>query len=239
MSRFRWINISLLVLVATCAFGQSDTVRADSVIRHSFIPTGIRVGTDLISLVKSQTKDDFNGWEVNADVDFYRYYLALDYGASARTFASPDSGNYSNDGTYWRAGVDINFLAKDPERNMFFVGARYGQATFSQNLTVIAHNVFDNTLETLNYAETGVNAHWFELTTGLRVRMWKMIWMGYTARFKFGLSYDATENIIPTDVPGYGRTHKDSYWGFNYQIFFRIPVRKTPPVEYKVKRKKF
>jgi len=225
--------------VTTCAFAQSDTVRADSVIRHSFIPTGIRVGTDLISLFKTQAQDDFNGWEVNADVDFYRYYLAVDYGASARTFASPDSGAYSNDGTYWRAGVDINFLAKDPERNMFFIGARYGHATFSHNLTVIAHDVFTDTFPELNYADTGVNARWYELTTGLRIRMWKMIWMGYTARFKFGLKYDVTENIIPTEVPGYGRTHKDSYWGFNYQIFIRIPVRKTPPVEYKVKKKKF
>jgi hypothetical protein len=228
----------LLLLPATCALAQSDSVAVDSVIRHSFIPTGIRVGTDLISLVKTQVQDDFNAWEVNADVDFYRYYLAMDYGASARTFRS-DSGNYSNDGTYWRAGVDINFLAKDPERNMFFIGARYGRATFSQDLTVYAYNDFTGEYEDLSYTDPVVNARWFELTTGLRVKMWKMIWMGYTARFKFGLKYDDTENIIPTEVPGYGRTHKDSYWGFNYQILIRIPVRKTPPVEYKVKKKKF
>ena len=147
-------------------------------------------------------------------------------------------GNYSNDGTYWRVGVDVNLLVKDPDRNMLFFGARYGKANFSQDLTVLAWNEFTNSLENLEYHNGSVNAHWIELTGGLRVKIWKAIWMGYTARFKFGLSTDDTENIIPSDVPGYGRTNKDSYWGFNYQIFVRIPVRKAPPVMYKVKKKK-
>ena len=240
MLRSQLINILLLTLSATVVFAQtSDSVRADSVIRHNYIPTGIRIGTDIISIVKSQVENNFSGWEVNADVDFYRYYLAVDYGSSSRTFLSDTSGSYSNDGTYWRAGVDVNFLTKDPERNMFFIGARYARATFSQNLNVLAYNAFTKEHEDLSYSEPGVNARWFELTTGLRVKIWRMIWMGYTGRFKFGLKYDDTENIIPADVPGYGWTHKDSYWGFNYQIFFRIPVRKTPPVEYVVKKKKF
>lgn len=239
MSRLRLINISLLSLLSTLAFSQkSDSVRADSVIKHSFIPTGIRVGTDLISILKTQFQDGFSAWEVNADVDFYRYYLAIDYGAGSRTFLSDTSGNYSNDGTYWRVGVDVNFLLKDPDRNMVFFGARYGKANFSQDLTVLAWNKFTQSHETLEYHNGSVNAHWIELTGGLRVKIWKALWMGYTARFKFGLQSDDTENIIPSDVPGYGRTNKDSYWGFNYQIFVRIPVRKTPPVTYKMKKKK-
>jgi hypothetical protein len=202
-------------------------VRADSVVKHKYVPTGIRIGTDLISIVKTQYQTDFSGWEVNADADFHRNYLAADFGSGSRTFQS-DSGTYSNDGTYWRVGVDVNFLVKDVDRNMFFLGARYARANFSEDLTVYAFNQFTKTYENLNYDHSGVNARWFELTTGLRVKIWKALWMGYTARFKFGLKYDETENIIPSDVPGYGRTNDDSYWGFNYQIFIRIPVRKQP-----------
>lgn len=239
MSRLRLTNISiaLLLLAAHGSFSQAvDTVKADSVIRRSHIPTGIRIGTDVISLAKTQFQNDFSGWEINADVDFYRYFLAIDYGHWARTF-SGDSGSYSNDGRYWRVGVDVNFLLKDIDRNMFFLGARYGRATFSEDLNVIAKNVFTDTFEDLSYTHSGINAHWFELTTGIRVKIWKALWMGYTARFKFGLKHDDTENIIPSDVPGYGRTVKDSYWGFNYQIFIRIPVRKQPTLIIKEKKK--
>ncbi|HEX6227139.1 MAG TPA: DUF6048 family protein [Chryseolinea sp.] len=237
MWRSSLIKIALLTMVATGVIAQErDSVRVDSLAKISFIPTGIRVGTDLISLGKTQFQEDFKGWEVNADVDFYRYFLALDYGGGSRTFNS-DSGNYSNDGTYWRVGIDVNFLLKDPDRNMFFLGARYGRSNFSQDLTVYAHNQFTDTFELLTYADKGVNAHWYELTGGLRVKIWKMIWMGYTARFKFGLKYEDTEKIIPAEVPGYGQNYKDSYWGFNYQIFVRIPVRKQPPLVINSKKK--
>lgn len=237
MSRLLLINILLFCLGTPCAFSQNnDPAPADSLLKPSYIPTGIRIGADLISIVKSQVKDNFNGWEVNADVDFYRYYLVLDYGQWSRSFAS-DSGNYSNDGNYWRIGTDVNFLLKDKDRNMFFIGGRYGHANFSDNLTVVAYNKFTGGYENLAYSQAGVNARWFELTTGIRVKIWKMIWMGYTARFKFGLKYDNTENIIPADVPGYGRTNKDSYWGFNYQIFIRIPVRKQPRPVFESKAK--
>jgi hypothetical protein len=221
-------------MLSTFAFSQAkDSVRRDTVTIRDYIPTGIRVGTDLISLVKTQYQNDFSGWEVNADVDFRRYYLAVDYGSWSRAFKSDSANYYSNDGTYWRVGVDVNFLLKDVDRNMFFLGARYARANFSENLNVYAFNWYAKTYENLNYHHSGVNARWFELTTGLRVKIWKVLWMGYTARFKFGLKHDNTQNIIPSDVPGYGRTNEESYWGFNYQIFIRIPVRKQAVVNEK------
>lgn len=229
MLRSRLINILIPILFSVCAFAQeADSVRTDSV-KINYRPSGIRIGTDLISLFKSQFQNNFTGWEVNADMDFHRYHLALDYGSWGRTYSSDSAGNYSNDGTYWRAGIDVNFLLKDPDRNMFFIGFRYGKANFSEILNVYAFNPFDSIYVSNDYSHSGIHARWFELTTGIRVKIYKIIWMGYTARFKFGLKHDSnTENIIPSDVPGYGGTEKDSNWGFNYQIFVRIPLRKLP-----------
>jgi len=200
---------------------KEDTVK----IKHSFIPTGVRVGTDLLAIVRSTYDKSFNGWEVNGDVDFYRYYFAMDFGYWARTFHS-DSSNYSNQGGYWRVGADVNFLKNDPDRNMFFIGFRYGVSTFGENLTLTRYDPVWGDL-TSEFTSENVNAHWFELTTGLRVKIWKMIWLGYTARLKFGLSTGSTPDMLPSDIPGYGRASADSYWGFNYQILIRLPVRKS------------
>ncbi len=213
-------------MLALTAFAQqADTVRS------RYWPTGIRFGTDAFALARGFADESFQGWEVNADVDFYRYYLAVDYGSWARTLQS-DSGDYSNDGNYWRAGIDVNFLLKDPDRNMFFLGARFGHSVFSEQLDVITVDPVWGTQEG-TYTNTNVKAHWLELTTGIRVKMWKMIWMGYTIRYKFGLNHDATQAMEPHDVPGYGRTDKDAYWGFNYQIFIRLPFRKGESVALK------
>ena len=212
----------MLVQISFATLAQDvDTVK----VKHSFMPTGVRVGTDLISLVRSPYDKTFNGWEVNGDVDFYRYYLAMDYGYWARSYIS-DSSTYANSGRYWRLGGDVNFLKNDPDRNMFFFGFRYGASTFSEDLSVIKYDPIWGPLSG-NYSNVNVKAHWLELTTGLRVRMWKMIWLGYTARLKFGLSTSKTPDMLPHDVPGYGRADESSYWWFNYQIFIRLPVRKS------------
>jgi hypothetical protein len=212
-----------------------DTIRTDTV-RNRYLPTGIRVGTDVISLIKSSVQDDFEGWEVNADVDFNRYYLAFDYGKWARNFPD-DSARYNNEGRYWRVGADVNFLLKDPERNMFFMGLRYGRSVFSENLNLVtADSVwgpFSNT-----YTNTDVKARWLELTAGIKVKIWKMIWLGYTARFKFALKNSGDSEMLPHDVPGYGRTDKETFWGFNYQVFIRIPFRPLPPLPPSKKKKK-
>jgi hypothetical protein len=204
---------------------KADTVKADTV-KNKFLPTGIRLATDLLGPIKSKVQSSFTGWEVNADVDFYRYYVTVDYGSWGRSYQT-DSASYSNNGKYWRIGTDINFLLKDPERNMFFLGFRYGHSTFSENLHVIAVDPVWGTLDK-KYVNPNVTSRWLELTTGIRVKIWQMIWMGYTARYKFGLKNHGDDAMLPHDVPGYGRTDKNSYWGFNYQIFIRIPFRKTP-----------
>lgn len=221
-------NIILLTLVSLPALAQDqDTVH----VKRDFRPTGVRLGTDLLSLVRNTYDKTYSGWEINGDVDFYRYYLAVDYGYWARTHIS-DSSNYANNGTYLRVGIDVNFLKNDPDRNMFFFGFRYGSGTFSEALSVVKVDPVWGPLGGA-FNNDNTKAHWMELTTGLRVKIWKMIWLGYTARLKFGLSTSSTPDMLPFDVPGYGRADKDSYWGFNYQILLRLPVRKSTSIPLK------
>jgi hypothetical protein len=221
-------NIALLVLLSYTVSAQDvDSLK----VKPSFIPTGVRVGTDVIAIIKSSYDNTFKGWEAHADIDFHRYYFTLDYGYGARTFIT-ESSSYANNGNYWRIGADVNFLKKDPDRNMFFVGLRYGASTFSEDLSVVKNDPVWGSLNG-DFSNTNVNAHWFELTTGLRVKIWKVIWLGYTARLKFALKTGATPDMLPYDVPGYGRADEESYWGFNYQIFVRLPVRKSTSIPLK------
>jgi hypothetical protein len=209
-------TINLLAIVVQ-GFGQTDTTR-------SFLPTGVRVGADVISLIRSQTGGSFTGYEFNGDVDFNNYYLTVDVGRWERNF-EPEGGLYTNSGNYWRVGVDYNFLKNDPDRNMFFFGVRYARGTFSENFSYTFEDPLWGT-DNRTLANTDVKARWLELTTGLRVKIWKMIWMGYTARYKFGLSTQGEGLLVPHDVPGYGDASKESYWGFNYVVLVKIPFKK-------------
>lgn len=195
---------------------------ADTV-KNKYMPTGVRFGTDLIALAKIPLSDQFDGWEVSADVDFYKYYLTFEYGDWQKTKSSADQ-SYSNSGNYFRVGADVNLLLKDPDRNMFFVGLRYARSSFDELLTYnLTDAIYGNTAEMKS--NNGMVSGWGEVTLGLRVKLWKELWMGYTARLKMSPSIDEGGEFIVYDIPGYGLASKRTYWGFNYQLYWRFPVR--------------
>jgi hypothetical protein len=168
--------------------------------------------------------DYWKGWEINVDADVYRrYYVTADYGSWSTDYLL-GNGRYVSDGRYFRVGVDVNFLLKDPDRNMFFVGLRRGHTNYRD------YTDYDYTDDNLGriyiHAEnTDARANWNELTMGLRVKVWKFIWLGATGRIKFGYSGKNQFELLSYDVPGYGKTFKTTWYGINYQVFFRIPVR--------------
>ncbi len=221
----KYILISAFAFLFLSAQAQDKKEEGDSLKSRGIQkPTGVRIGTDLIVIGKTVFDSPLSGWELNADVDFGRYYLAFDYGSWSRK-DSIDNGYYTNDGRYFRAGVDINFLLNDPDKNMFFLGFRYGRSTFDEQLnygtTLDDFGVIQKELSNQN-----ATAGWGELTTGLRVKVWKQFWMGYTARMKFSPSVNGNPELETFDIPGYGKTSKSVYWGFNYQVFYRIPFQK-------------
>lgn len=200
-----------------------DRLESDST-RNKFLPTGIRVGTDLLSIGKTYYTDYFKGWEINVDADIYRrFYVAVDYGSWSSNFVLPN-GVYANNGMYYRIGVDVNFLLKDPDRNMFFVGLRHGHSNF-KDYSDYAYTDPNFGVVNIYAANDNAKANWKELTSGLRVKVWKFVWIGAMLRIKFALNGKNQVDLISYDVPGYGRTFKTTWYGLNYQLFIRIPVR--------------
>jgi hypothetical protein len=216
---------SILLVALALQLNAQDRIENDSS-RLKFLPTGIRVGTDLLAIGKSKYTNYFKGWEINVDADIYRrYYLTADYGSWTTNYTLTN-GIYSSDGRYFRVGVDINFLLKDTDRNMFFLGVRRGHTgytDYSDYSYTDPH--FNNRVVDVHAGNSNPSANWNEITAGLRVKLWKYIWLGTTARFKFGYNGHGQEDLISYDVPGYGKTIKKQWWGINYQLFIRIPVR--------------
>lgn len=191
-----------------------------------FIPTGIRVGVDAVALARTEFTNSFEGFEAAFDVDLYRYYPTFEFGTSARNFLAENGSTYENDGSFWRAGIDVNFMKKDPEKNMFFLGARYARSRYSESATIITSDPIWGDFNE-SFQNTDLSARWFELTTGMRIKVWKIFWLGYTARFKFARKIDDTGAMLTTDVPGLGSTDRPTTWGFSYYVMVKLPVRKV------------
>ncbi len=197
--------------------------RIDTV-TNKYLPTGLRIGVDALTLIRSKD-NSFKGWEVNFDTDLYRYFVTVDYGYWA-TNQLLGNGRYTNSGNYIRFGADVNFLLKDPEKNMFFLGLRYGISSFSENVEY-TNKAYYPGFGSQSYAQSNgsLSGHWVEITTGLRVKIVSGFWMGCTARLKFAPSVSGYGKLSPYDMPGYGIVEEAPYWGFNYQLFWRLPFK--------------
>ncbi len=225
------------MFVISAAFSQDAKVKPADTVRSKYLPTGLRLGTDLITLIKSRATQNFTGWEANADVDFYRYYLAVDYGTWSRRdsivvrplpalYTPTTKGKYENHGHYFRVGMDINFLLKDPDHNMFFIGFRYGVSYFGESLNYRFPDNYYGII-TKSLTENNLTGHWAEITIGIRIKIFPGFWMGYTGRLKLAPGVSGGDGqLLAHDIPGYGLASHANYWGFNYQLFWRIPLRK-------------
>lgn len=213
---------SILVLIPALGLCQAES-KNDST-KGSFKPTGIRIGWDAMSTIRSFAGNNFNGWEINGDVDFRNYYLAIETGHWERNSIFKN-GSYSNAGNYWRAGIDINLLKKDTLKNMLFLGFRIGHSKYDEQ---IDYTIDSTAFGMLNRSLTndGIKSNWAEITTGIKIKIFKNFWMGYTARMKFFARYNKDQDLQSYDIPGYGLTYKKPWWGFDYYLMFRIPIRK-------------
>ncbi len=151
---------------SSVAFGQDQILLHPDSVKGKFIPTGIRIGTELINIGRSLANEDLTEYTFTADIDFHRYFLNIEFGNYDRSFEGLAGSLYSVSGNYFRVGPDINFLKKDPDGNALFFGLRYGWTRIKDELTFTStSDVFDNSSQSLR--NDGLSANWGEIVTGL------------------------------------------------------------------------
>jgi hypothetical protein len=168
-------------------------------------------------------------FEAEADVDFERFFLVANYGISSYKLDEP-TYLYENQGTYLRIGPDINFMHDDPNYNLMFFGLRYARSSFNDKLQydtqaiIQSETTWPNTMQTTS--NDNARANWYEMVTGLKIRIVKQLYMGFTMRFKLLMKTKQTAILKPYYIPGFGKNVSSTAFGFNYYISYRLPFRK-------------
>ncbi len=245
----RWVGLFIMALLLSpqlqaqeqdstnVSLKKQKNHKKDS-IKPDFSPVSFRVGTDMIGIVKSIIDSDKVEFDISTDVVFHKYLFNIELGHFEVDRSATFQGNnallpgeqyrYTVSGNYLRFGPDINVLKNDPDRSVLFFGLRYGISRFTDEITFIRQDDVwpGGDLVAGSKSNAAVRAGWFEVVTGLKVKVMKAFWLGYTARLKFALDLKGDEGLAPFDVPGFGRAAENSYWGFNYYVFYTIPFKK-------------
>ncbi len=217
---------------------------ADTTVRRAFNfrPSVLRVGVTLNDLIRTATNAADTRYSFQGDLAFGRFMLVGEYGvANTQQQNNPDRlaspYTYDSQGSFLRVGVDVNLL-KDREANdydaagsILLFGLRFGRAQINDQLSYeLVDSLWGTTM--LTQENNGLVATWAEMTAGVKVEVFKNVFLGYNLRFKFAQGFSEDPSLLPYHIPGFGRSDRAERFGFDYYIFYRIPLkrRKARPI---------
>lgn len=228
------INIGLLA--GSYLIPCHQAVAAAEGVKSYLWPTVCYIGADIAKPIY--------GWstgvacELNSTIDFHRIFFDVDYGFAKITRDEPgrSSSFVYTRGHYGRIGVNFNVLPKTVDYNQWFIGFRYARSFFSFRIKSTkrhkhpAEERCDNDCENVpsNFQDcrAGEVAHWFEVVTGVKVRIIHCLAIGSTFRFKFRCKLERNGRILAYEIPGFGFAEDPYAFGYSVYLLIRIPLQK-------------
>ena len=204
---------------------------------------GVKLGTDLYPLVFTLLDPDFSGSELNTELVFNnKFYVNADLGFqnnSRRRTKSTDSV-YTNQGSFWRVGLDYNFMHKAFSEQAIFVGARYANASFDHSTRFISSSTVWGDQEQ-SVAVDNLKASWVELNFGLKIKVVKNLHLSTILRAKI-LTSSPDETLLSVgEIPGFGINRNSAIGAISYRLSYMIPISKSssskPEKQKKPKKK--
>lgn len=194
---------------------------------------GLRVGVDLSKPVRTFLEENYRGLEILGDYRVYKnYYLAAELGNEQLPFEA-DYLSVTANGSYIKLGVDYNAYDNwAGMENAIFAGLRYGFSTFSQTLEQYqiysVNQYFPPTTIEGPFETNGLTASWLELMIGLKVELFRNLYLGANVQVKRMVTQSRPDNFDNLVIPGFNRTYDESSFGvgFGYNISYLIPLYK-------------
>ena len=224
-----YISIILAFNFFINSFSQTET---DSIsIKNKF---GLRAGVDLSKLLNSAFNDDYEGFEVSADLRILKnIYISAEIGTEKKIISN-DYLNTEAKGNYLKAGGDYNmytnWLGMD---NLIYSGFRIGFSNFSQTInSYIIYDVNNQPWGQATYynpiVNDNLNALWMEFIVGIKTQVLNNLFLGFNIQLKNLISDKTKNNIDNIYIPGFNRTYDSSSLGsgFSYSISYLVPIIK-------------
>jgi len=184
----------------------------------------LRIGVDVARLATNFIDKDKIGYEVQFDYLLRNKNYAVFETGFGKNTVDYTNLKYNNNGAFFKIGLDKNVIdiVNDHDYDIFFIGVRYGMAFGKRDsVTFLVPSYFGPPSEGGKPAENYF-IHWGEITLGLRVEIFKQVFVGWNARIKFLFNSGAFQELAPSYVPGYGAGDKSTVAGGNFYVNYAI-----------------
>lgn len=211
--------------------------KADTGLKYPLF-NGIFISADLYGLGASALGSDFISSEVAVEVDLKNRFMPIVEVGYGSTDTWDEKGiYYKSSAPYFRIGMNYNFQFKKDSRYYLLGGFRYAFSSFTydvSNLTAtdpiwgteignpnITDPIWGGSVP-YNYPGQKGSMHWVEFLVGVRVQVYKNLYMGWSIRYKSRMQQSISDYGDPWYVPGFGQYDKSKF-GLSYTISYKIP----------------
>ncbi len=193
-------------------------------------PQAFRFGYTVSSALRTLIDGSITQFAGHADIPFYRFMLAADVGyqQAERTPREADGVqyNYSNEGVYYKIGIDYNLVNNEREnpiadRNVFYVGLHFAQALFSDESSFMVDDLLRGPVQQQVKNERA-NAWWVEGVVGTKAEITGNLYLGFNTQIRFSPSVTTSGTLDPFDIPGYGSGARILRVGFEFYLLYRL-----------------
>jgi hypothetical protein len=224
------------LLIACCVVSilsaQENEISNDSIFKKKVVFNSLRLDLDVSpALTTFLNKGETYSFETGIQAEINkRFYPIIELGYGGGNKLTGSGIRYKGDALFYRAGMDFNLLKSKSENpvynNLFLFGVRLGYTYFDyelQNISFADNFWGTNITKSLNGTSSNF---WFEIAAGVRVELYKNLYIGWTVRIKNMLTKPDEGTFKPWYVPGYGIDGDTSVWGFNYVVGYKILNKK-------------
>ncbi|MDO5570676.1 MAG: DUF6048 family protein [Bacteroidales bacterium] len=191
---------------------------------------GLRVGVNILNPALMAFGQDWGSYEGVVEASIHnRFFPEWSFGVGSADKTADNGSRYiGNNAFFNRFGVSYNFRYNSTLPNYFVFSVRYGISSYKADITGLSFSDdYWGSIDNINLYNQKFTSQWVELGAGIRVQVFKNIYMGWTVYVKPLIKSGSTENANPYYIPGYG-TYGNKF-GVNYNIYYQLPIKTKKP----------
>lgn len=168
---------------------------------------GFQVKADMVGLVQKMVSD-YGQYEAGIRINLKdKYFPVVELGlGEADHHNIITRTSYNTSAPYGKIGADFNIMKNKHDIYRVYVGCRYAYTSFKFDVSHpdLTDPVWGGTTP-FESKNVRANYHWFELLASIDAKIWGPLHLGWSARYKRRMAYDAGELGNVWYVPGFGK----------------------------------
>ena len=218
---FRLTCLLLLISLA-CLSLQAREKKKERTERAPLL-CGVAVSADLLGFAQKVIGSKYTNMEVGARINFIdKYFVVAELGIGDCHREGAETGNtFDATAPFMRFGLDYNFNKKHNGNRLFGI-FRYGFSSFKYD---IGNETFTDpvygTSGPLKLDGEKATGQWLELGVGIETKLWSIVRLGWSIRYKMRLDLSCPDGGEPYFIPGFGK-NDDNGWGGSINLIFDV-----------------